>query len=83
MGWELTLSSYSFSLAPAQLKIKMVQVYSVCQALLHIKMFRSSLSFIIQLWTPWGIPKQIPAGVILGYFQLHGNWELKLRSETI
>lgn len=36
----------------------MVQVYSVCQAYLHVKMYCSSISFIIQLWIPWGIPKQ-------------------------
>lgn len=37
---------------------KMVQVYSVCQTHLHIKVFCSSISFIIQLWMPWGTQKQ-------------------------
>lgn len=37
---------------------KVVQVYSVCQAYLHVKMYCSSISFIIQLWIPWGMPKQ-------------------------
>ena len=37
---------------------KMVQVYNACQAHLDIKAYCLSISFIIQLWSPWGTPKQ-------------------------
>ena len=56
VGWEPTLSSY-VSLAPAHPQNKTIQVYSVCQAHSHIKGYCSSTTFIIQLWSPWGIPK--------------------------
>lgn len=36
---------------------KTVQACNVCQAYLHIKVYRLSISFIARLWSPWGISK--------------------------